>query len=338
MRRTLARPMPVPWKSSMRCRRWNTPNSLCTYSILKPAPLSATRNTVSLSVSLASMAMIAGFFWPVNLTAFDSRLNTASCRKVGSATIWGSSPSCHSIARPAVSGASLLIDPFTRSFMFTVMGRSAARPICEKLRRSSTSLPARRAESLMFDKKAQPGIRCAVISRFHQQIRKSDNDTQGRTQIMRHRVGKGFQLFVGPAQFLGQFRHLFGPLEGDPQQGAAELQRQLDFARVPGRAGTVDGLAPGGKTGARGQGRRLRGRLFLAVGIAGPLDRLHQLRPEPQQIMLVDTGNRHGQQAAAAADEVGSIGVQRGQMIGVEQIGLAVHVQPVHQPPDLAFV
>ena len=37
---TLARPMPVPSKSSVRCRRWNTPNSLPTYFMSKPTPLS----------------------------------------------------------------------------------------------------------------------------------------------------------------------------------------------------------------------------------------------------------------------------------------------------------
>ncbi|MFB9241316.1 hypothetical protein [Massilia antarctica] len=41
----------------------------------------------------------------------------------------------------------------TSSPIWTRVGRRAARPICEKLSRSSTSLPARRAESLMLRRK-----------------------------------------------------------------------------------------------------------------------------------------------------------------------------------------
>src|SRR2546429_425263 len=42
MRRTVARPMPVPSKSAAECSRWNTPNSLSAYFMSKPAPLSRT--------------------------------------------------------------------------------------------------------------------------------------------------------------------------------------------------------------------------------------------------------------------------------------------------------
>jgi hypothetical protein len=47
IRFTLARPMPVPSKSSAWCRRWNTPNSLPTYFIWKPTPLSCTSQAVA---------------------------------------------------------------------------------------------------------------------------------------------------------------------------------------------------------------------------------------------------------------------------------------------------
>src|SRR2546426_3690014 len=42
MRRTVARPTPVPSNSAAECRRWNTPNSLSAYFMSKPAPLSRT--------------------------------------------------------------------------------------------------------------------------------------------------------------------------------------------------------------------------------------------------------------------------------------------------------
>src|SRR2546422_6396108 len=42
MRRTVARPMPVPSKSAAECSRWNTPNNLSAYFMSKPAPLSRT--------------------------------------------------------------------------------------------------------------------------------------------------------------------------------------------------------------------------------------------------------------------------------------------------------
>src|SRR6202000_551357 len=45
MRRTLARPIPLPGNSEARCRRWNTPNSLPAYCMSKPAPLSLTTNS-----------------------------------------------------------------------------------------------------------------------------------------------------------------------------------------------------------------------------------------------------------------------------------------------------
>src|ERR1700732_4085521 len=39
----MARPTPVPSKSSLRCIRWKTPKSLLAYSMSKPAPLSRTK-------------------------------------------------------------------------------------------------------------------------------------------------------------------------------------------------------------------------------------------------------------------------------------------------------
>ncbi len=42
IRRTLARPTPVPSKSLSACSRWNTPNRRSAYCILKPTPLSRT--------------------------------------------------------------------------------------------------------------------------------------------------------------------------------------------------------------------------------------------------------------------------------------------------------
>src|SRR3989441_9133938 len=44
MRRTVARPTPVPSNSATECSRWNTPNSLSAYFMSNPAPLSRTMN------------------------------------------------------------------------------------------------------------------------------------------------------------------------------------------------------------------------------------------------------------------------------------------------------
>src|SRR5437667_46658 len=47
MRRTVARPTPVPSNSAAECSRWNAPNSLSAYFMSKPAPLSRTMNARS---------------------------------------------------------------------------------------------------------------------------------------------------------------------------------------------------------------------------------------------------------------------------------------------------
>src|SRR6266550_82724 len=61
MRCTVARPTPVPSKSSDLCRRWNTPNNLSAYFMLNPTPLSRTKTT-EFSFSCC---------WPISMTAED---------------------------------------------------------------------------------------------------------------------------------------------------------------------------------------------------------------------------------------------------------------------------
>src|SRR5690606_33653438 len=75
-RRTLARPMPVPWYSEALCMRWNTPNSLPAYCMSKPAPLSFTVKRWLPSSSRSWLtSMIAGLRVSVYLTALPSRLS-----------------------------------------------------------------------------------------------------------------------------------------------------------------------------------------------------------------------------------------------------------------------
>src|SRR2546422_5597624 len=49
IRWTIARPTPAPSKSSGRCSRWKTPNSLSAYLGLKPTPLSRTNDWLAVS-------------------------------------------------------------------------------------------------------------------------------------------------------------------------------------------------------------------------------------------------------------------------------------------------
>lgn len=150
---------------------------------------------------------------------------------------------------------------------------------------------------------------------------------------MRDGIRKRFEFLVGAAQFLGQFGHLFGPFEHDAQQGAAKLDRQFDFAIVPGRADAMDGFAPAGKTAAW----RQLPRPALVLRLAGPVDGLHHFRPEPQQIMRVDARNRHRQQAAGIAHIGAGRRMQRAQLIGMEHFAMAVRAQPLHQFAHLLF-
>jgi len=155
-----------------------------------------------------------------------------------------------------------------------LVGRSAARPICENDSRSSTSLPA---------------------GRFEQQVGKAGDVAQRRAQVVRDRIRKRFEFLVGAAQFFSQFGHLLGALERDAQQRRAELGGHFNFSGVPRQAVAVDGFTPGGKALTRRQLPWRAGAGFLLVRIAGPLDGLHQLGPEPQQIMLVDARDRQRQ-------------------------------------------
>ena len=252
------------------------------------------------------MRMTAGSCWPVNLTAFDSRLNTARCRKVGSAHDRRQRRRCRqSMLRPRVSSASLSRQAATRSFMSTVVGRSEARPICENDSRSSTSLPARRAASLMFFRKRWRCVGVLAAGRFDQQVGEADDVAQRRAQVVRHRIREGFQFLVGAAQFLGQLGHLLGALERDAEQGGAEFQRQLDLAAVPGQRwcrGWSRARRRSWCAATAAAARPARGRLHqLVVRVAGPFDRVHELGTEPQQVMLVDARDRHRQQAAGVA-------------------------------------
>src|SRR6185436_2518706 len=106
IRLTLARPMPTPSNSSP-WRRWKTSNSLSTYLMSNPTPLSRTEISTSSPAARASTSITALVRRAVYFTAFESRLPMTTSSIAGSALTVGNAATCSSMSRPARSGASL---------------------------------------------------------------------------------------------------------------------------------------------------------------------------------------------------------------------------------------
>src|SRR6185437_8188602 len=105
MRCAMARPTPLPSKSSARCRRWNTPNSFPAKAMSKPAPLSATTYTVRPSCSRLPISMRAPGALAVNLTALPISSANTRVASAGSASHGGSAPIAKAMSRPCAMPA-----------------------------------------------------------------------------------------------------------------------------------------------------------------------------------------------------------------------------------------
>ena len=103
MRRTDARPTPVPGNSLALCRRWNTPNRRSAKRMSKPAPLSSTVKAVG-SPARRTKPIRAVRAWPVYFQALPSRFSSITRSSVGS---------------PEASSAGLDLDLDPRSGLLT---------------------------------------------------------------------------------------------------------------------------------------------------------------------------------------------------------------------------
>ncbi|MNO24586.1 hypothetical protein D3C76_144110 [compost metagenome] len=165
-----------------------------------------------------------------------------------------------------------------------------------------------------------------------QQLGVAGDMPQGRTQVVGHAVGKGFEFLVRTAQLACQLRQLFGLAQDDAQHGGAQFNHTFDDQRVPGLAITAHVLLPAFEAVPRVQ-LALRAELFRRL--PGPVHRAHLFRAEPHQVVRMDLRDGHRQHTAGMGRQLRQLVDVAAYVVAVEYRVFTALGQPMHQRRDL---
>src|SRR5581483_4735758 len=154
MRCAMARPTPVPGKSSARCSLWNTPKSRSAYFMSKPAPLSRTKYTRSGPSRRAPISTRASARLLLYLNALLTRFTHTWRMSAASARASGSSPITTSVECPCAAHSASTWR--TSAAMSTLCFASGWRPRRDISSRSSMSAPIFFTESPITCKWRRP--------------------------------------------------------------------------------------------------------------------------------------------------------------------------------------
>ena len=158
---------------------------------------------------------------------------------------------------------------------------------------------------------------------------------------MRGDVGEGIEFFVAGGQVHVQFGQLFGACHHQLHHQQPQTQGRLDFHDAPGQRACLYRFDKQFERTARRQARAVHPDGHdLVVRVAGPVDGLRRLRPEPQDQVLTQTRDPHGQHAAGHVGDVRACRVVLQQRIGGihrprAHVQLGALVQPFGQRIEL---